>query len=373
MAARPLREHPLSEANALPVAIVLPPREGFSAEAVGAIGLLVQRLASPDDLIVGRAIAETPFEGRRHVAVAAAGCRLSRAPSRYAAGVAAILRGRRVRLIEVHNRPDVATALARRFPRTPMLLVLHNEPRTMRLARTPRSRQALARRMGIVTVSAYLRQRFLAGTYGIDAVVLPNCLDLAAMPPPCPVPARERVILFAGRLVADKGADSFVAACTLALPALPGWRAVMIGADRFRPGAGDTPFLAMLRAAAEAAGIELAGYRPHAAVLEAMARAAIVVVPSRWPEPFGLTALEAMAGGAALVCSGRGGLAELVRGVAAIVDPDRSAEMAETLCRLAADAPERARLGEAGRARAAAYGLPAARTRLHAIRAARLG
>ena len=29
------------------------------------------------------------------------------------------------------------------------------------------------------------------------------------------------------------------------------------------------------------------GYRPHAAVLEAMSRAAIVVVPSRWQEPFG--------------------------------------------------------------------------------------
>ncbi len=339
---------------------------------MGAIGLLVQRLAGPDDLVIGRAIAEAPFEDRRHLAVAPAGCRLSRAPSRYAAGVAALLHRQRVRLIEVHNRPDVATALARRFPRTPMLLVLHNEPGAMRLARTPRSRQALARRMGIVMVSSYLCQRYLAGTSGIDAAVLPNCLDLPALPPSRPASAREPLVLFAGRLVADKGADSFVAACALALASLPGWRAVMIGADRFRPGAEDTPFLAALRPAAKAAGIELAGYRPHAAVLEAMARAAIVVVPSRWPEPFGLTALEAMASGAALVCSGRGGLAELVQGVAAIVDPDRPAEIADTLRRLAADPLARARLGEAGRARAASYDLPVARARLDAIRAARV-
>ncbi|MNI30265.1 D-inositol-3-phosphate glycosyltransferase [compost metagenome] len=41
-----------------------------------------------------------------------------------------------------------------------------------------------------------------------------------------------------------------------------------------------------------------------------MKRAAIALVPSTWAEPFGLTALEAHAAGAALVSSGRGGLRE---------------------------------------------------------------
>ena len=373
MAAQPLRGCSLTaEVGRLPVAVVLPPREGFSAEAVGAIGLLVHRLSRPDELVIGRRVAEAPFADRRHLAVAPPRWRPGRGPIRYAAAVAAILRRHRVRLIEVHNRPDVATALARRFPRTPMLLVLHNDPRTMRLARTVRSRQALARRMGIVAVSGYLRGRFLAGTAGVDAAVLPNCLDLAALPPALPAAARERLILFAGRLVADKGADSFVAACARVLPDLPGWRALMIGADRFRAAADETPFLAALRPAAAAAGIGLAGYRPHAAVLEAMARAAIVVVPSRWSEPFGLAALEAMASGAALVCSDRGGLGELAREAAVIVDPDRPDEIAAALCRLAADVPERERLGEAGRRRAAEHDLPGARRALEAIRAERI-
>ena len=34
-------------------AIVLPPREGFSPRAVGAVGLLVHRLALPGDVVVG--------------------------------------------------------------------------------------------------------------------------------------------------------------------------------------------------------------------------------------------------------------------------------------------------------------------------------
>ena len=39
----------------------------------------------------------------------------------------------------------------------------------------------------------------------------------------------------------------------------------------------------------------MTGYLDHPRVLEAMSLAAIVVVPSRWNEPFGLTALESQA------------------------------------------------------------------------------
>jgi len=49
---------------------------------------------------------------------------------------------------------------------------------------------------------------------------------------------------------------------------------------------------------------------PLAEVRSWMKRAAIALVPSTWAEPFGLTALEAHAAGAALVSSGRGGLRE---------------------------------------------------------------
>ncbi len=353
---------------------MLPPREGFSPDAVGAVGLLVHRLSTPQDLILGAATSRPAFADRRFMPVSPAGFPVMGSGRRYAVGVARLLRDLPPELppelIEVHNRPEIAALLARRFPAVPLTLFLHNDPQGMRLARTPRARRALGRRMRIVAVSEHLRRRFRDGLGAARVALLPNCLDLSALPPVLPSEARDRLILFAGRLVADKGADSFVAACAQALPDLPGWRAEMIGADRFMPGAADTPFLARLRPAAADAGIVLAGYRPHAAVLAAMARAAIVVVPSRWPEPFGLTALEAMASGAALITSGRGGLAELAAGGAAmLVDPDRPGLLAEALRRLAADLPARMLLARAGRARAADFDLPAARLRLAALRA----
>jgi len=142
-----------------------------------------------------------------------------------------------------------------------------------------------------------------------------------------------------------------------------------VGADRFGAASPDTPFLRALRPQARTAGVAMLGYRPHAEVLAAMARAAIVVVPSRWQEPFGLSALEAMACGAALLCSPRGGLAEVTGEAAVPIDPDDADGLAERLAALANDPARRAALGEAGRARARAFDLPHAAARLDALRA----
>jgi glycosyltransferase involved in cell wall biosynthesis len=111
------------------------------------------------------------------------------------------------------------------------------------------------------------------------------------------------------------------------------------------------------------------GYRPHAEMMQAMARAAIVVVPSRWQEPFGLTALEAMASGAALICSDRGGLPDVAGPAALYADPDAPEALAEAIVRLATDPGLRARLAEAGLARARLFDAPAARQNLAELRA----
>ena len=240
----------------------------------------------------------------------------------------------------------------------------------MRGARTAGERADLSRRLGrIVCVSAFLARCWTEGTEALPApAVQPNCLDLARQPPPLPPQSRERRILFAGRVVADKGADSFVAACAEALPELPGWEAVMIGADRFRPDSPETPFTEALRPRARAAGVTLAGFRDHETVMEELSRAAIAVVPSRWQEPFGLAALEAMANGAALVSTRRGGLAELTEDVSVAIEADDVSGIAQAMISLARDPERRAALSRAGLERARAYDLPAARRQLDQLR-----
>lgn len=350
-------------------AMVLPPKEGFGPGGTGAVGLLLRRLAGSAgfrSVVVGMDLGPR-FEG---VDFRVAG--LSRWPGkgswRYARGVLGALRRLRPAVVEVHNRPDIAVYLARRLPRVPVCLVLHNDPQGMRWLRTARQRGRVLRRLAaVVAVSGWVRGRMLEGVAGAVAV-LANCLDLTEVPESPAV--RERVILFAGRVVADKGADAFVAACGKALPLLPGWRAEMIGADRFGPDSPETEFLRGLRPAAEAAGVAMLGYRPHSEVLAAMARAAVVVVPSRWQEPFGLTALEAMACGAALVFAPRGGLPEVVGEAGVPIEPEDPQGMAEALVGLACDPARMAALGEAGRARAEGFGVARAVGELDGLRSA---
>jgi glycosyltransferase involved in cell wall biosynthesis len=247
-------------------------------------------------------------------------------------------------------------------------VLLNNDPQAMRGARRPRERAAMLRRLDRVLVASdWLRARLLDGVDSPHApvFVLHNCIDMASLPPPA---SREKLILFAGRLVPEKGADSFVAACAAALPALPGWRAEMIGADRFRADSPDTDFIRSLRQAATAAGVALLGYRDHPDVLAAMARAAIVVVPSRWQEPFGLTALEAMACGAALICSRRGGLPEIGGDVAVYADPDDPRALSEAIRSLALDDARRRVMEHSGPLRARQFDVTLAATRLAALR-----
>jgi glycosyltransferase involved in cell wall biosynthesis len=359
------------------VAIVLPPGEAFSPGAAGALALLARRHAQHrgvfDATVLGLPPPTPPFADVTFAAVAPRHWWRSRLP-RYGAGVAATIRDLAPDLIEVHNSPIVALTLAARCAPLPVTLILNNDPQAMRRAARVGQRTRLLRGLaGVACSSAYLVGRLCEGVGDVPdpPILLPNCLDLAEVPPPSV--AREKLILFAGRVVADKGADGFVAACALALPDLPGWRAEMIGGDRFGPDNPETSFLHALRPRAAAAGVAMLGYRPHAEVLAAMARAAIVVVPSRWPEPFGLTALEAMACGAALLCSNRGGLAEVTGEAAVPVDPDATGAFAAAIVAVASDPARQAALGCAGLARAKAFGLGVIGPRLDAWRLSACG
>ncbi len=344
------------------VAVVLPPNEGFSPASSGAIGLLAHRLAersSWETTVVG-APCEAPFP--RFAPAAPPRLPLSRA-FRYRLAVGRVLARLQPQLIEVHNRPLLALSLARRFSGVPVCLFLHNDPQSMRGAREARSRARLEAALArVVAVSPWVAER-----WGEGAAVLGNCIELASLPP-SPSP-RERLAVFAGRMVPEKGPDAFLAAWSRAGPP-PGWRAEMFGARRLRPGEREDGFSREIRLRAEAAGVALHGYRPHAEVLAAMARAAIVVVPSRWPEPFGLAALEAMACGAALVCAPVGNLPELCGEAAAFADPHDADAMAAAILSLTGDDARRDAASGAGRERARRCDAAAAAARLDAVREA---
>ena len=351
------------------VAIVLHRRERFGPETAGAIAMVVHRLASaaPERTLVlgcsfsGPVFPDICFQGI-----------VGDSSLAFGIGVIRALRAAAPEVVEVHQQPRLARVIARVLPRTPIFLCLHNDPLDMRGLKRVEQRARLLRNVDrVVCVSDWMKRRYETGIGRSDrVVVLSNPLTLAALPPPAH--QRRPEILFVGRVVADKGVADFIAACRLALPSLPEWSARIIGGDRFGPDSPDTPFLRDMRHAAAEAGVVFEGPRPHARVLEAMSAAAIVVVPSRWSEPFGLTALEAMASGAALITTAMGGLPEVAGEAALYVPPGSPDVLADAMMRLATDPVACATLIEAGLARIARFDTRVIAARMDRLRTAAL-
>jgi UDP-glucose:(glucosyl)LPS alpha-1,2-glucosyltransferase len=343
------------------VVMILPPREHFAPHAAGAISLVVRRYCAltPGAVVMGTLRPQT-FDG------------IAYQPVRGFASTLRALRRLAPDVVEVHQQPRLAMLLALALPGRRISLFLHNDPLTMRGLRTRFGRRfALSLLYRVVCVSEFLAARYRTGLSGVGPAVLPNPLSIAELPPRAP--QRRKTLLFVGRINTNKAPDVFIAACAQSLPHLPGWTARMIGGDHFGPDSPDRPqtdYVMAMREEAGRVGVAFEGPRPHAEVLMAMAEAAIVVVPSRWDEPFGLTALEALASGAALITTGQGGLREVAGEAALFVPPGDAQATAAAIISLATDEASRAALVEAGLAQAARFETASLAGRLEALRPA---
>jgi glycosyltransferase involved in cell wall biosynthesis len=108
---------------------------------------------------------------------------------------------------------------------------------------------------------------------------------------------------------------------------------------------------------------------PHADVMAAWSHCGFGVIPSVWPEPFGLVALEAGVMSKAVVASDVGGLADIVKdGVNGLLVPPRDIpRLSRAMQRLLEDEDLRESLGAAGRERAVEFTIARMTDRLDAI------
>jgi len=116
---------------------------------------------------------------------------------------------------------------------------------------------------------------------------------------------RERTIVFLGRLVSDKGVDLLLQAFSRLRP--PGWHLTIIGDG---PERGPLESLAMDLGISES--VKFLGALQGEPLVRELNRHELMVVPSRWREPFGVVTLEGLACGCVVLASDGGGLPDAV-------------------------------------------------------------
>jgi glycosyltransferase involved in cell wall biosynthesis len=182
-------------------------------------------------------------------------------------------------------------------------------------------------------------------------------------------PARaERLrVVFVGRMIRDKGADVLVDA--VARLDRDDIELTVVGSQNFDAGARLSPFEQDVRTRAAALGdrVRLLPFTPRAEVAAVYREADVVVVPSRWAEPFALTVLEGMASGVPVVASAIGGIPEVTGDAGVLVRPDDPADLAAALEALADDETLRRGIGTRCRRWAQEHDWAAARGRLDAV------
>ncbi len=158
--------------------------------------------------------------------------------------------------------------------------------------------------------------------------------------------ASPPTVAFAGRLVRAKGVDVLLQAFAQVVTQVPGARLLLIGEGPKREAL--SRLIADLQLSSQ---VSVLGHLLREEVERACAAAWMQAVPSRWAEPFGLVAAEAMMRGTAVVASDSGGLAEIVQDdrTGLLVPPGDAQALAQALVRLLQDRELAERMGSAGR------------------------
>ena len=199
-------------------------------------------------------------------------------------------------IVEVHNRPLVFEYLKNRL-NSKFILYFHNDPLTMKGSITVKERNNLLKQCDkIIFISKWVKDRFFKGLNK----KLTNKTNIVyhSVNKQKKLLKKKKYITFVGKLNESKGYDIYREAIIRILNKHKDWKAFSIG-DESR----ERPIIK------HDLHKEL-GFLKHNEVLSFLERTEIAVVPSRWEEPFGRTALEASSRGCATIVSNRGGLPE---------------------------------------------------------------
>lgn len=268
--------------------------------------------------------------------------------------VAAAIRraGLQNRPLLLNNDIELAVFLRRQFPNAFILHLAHND--------NPCHAKFRGQFKSSVNAAAAVSDHCGAWNkdyYGLsDIKTLYAGVDLTRFTPPAQSAPGLPVINFVGRTDSAKAPDLLLRAAGQLARKTKAFRLQVLGSNHYGRSEPDDyqRTLQSLAAGLEAEGVSvhMPGFVDRFALPDALRKAHINVVPSRWPEPFGLVTPEGMACGLATIGSRTGGTPEIIAEAGFLFERDDVDALAGHLERLVCDAPLRAEYGQRARARA---------------------
>ncbi len=202
-------------------------------------------------------------------------------------------------LIEIHNRPLILKEMIK-YIDSRYIIYFHNDPLSMKGSKTIKERLNIISNVEkIIFVSEWTQKRFFINLD--DKLKTKTEIVYPSINPKKKMMRKEKYITFVGKLNESKGYDLFSKSIIKILNEFPDWKAFSLGEEDRRK-----IFIKHHN------HFEL-GFIKHKEVLSLLDKTSISVVPSKWDEPFGRTALEASSRGCATIISNNGGLPETTK------------------------------------------------------------
>jgi glycosyltransferase involved in cell wall biosynthesis len=193
--------------------------------------------------------------------------------------------------------------------------------------------------------SRYMKTELEINGIASDKIKIIHPVPAALQKPHALPPSQSPNVLFVGQVIRGKGVDLMLKALA---ELKSDWKATIVG---------EGSFLDACKQLAVKLGISdrvtFPGWIPHAELDAYYQSASMLLVPSRWPEPFGMVGIEAMARGRPVVAFSNGGIPDwLDHGITGLLVPAANiAAMAVAIQKLLGDTSLAARMGQAGASR----------------------
>ncbi|MET3504573.1 glycosyltransferase family 4 protein [Halalkalibacter oceani] len=247
----------------------------------------------------------------------------------YQEGVVQFLQENSFDIIHIFNRPRLVAAVREHAPNARLVLSMHNDMFTPQKIQAEKALSAIQELDKIITVSDYVGKT-ISDSFPEAAPKLKTIysgVDLGRFVPPTSSQAKEmrnevrqehglvnkKVILFAGRLSANKGADILVQAMNELAKEHSNIALVLVGSKWFSVNE-VSDYVAYVRALAAKLSIPVVntGFVSPNEIQRWFAAADVFVCPSQWQEPLARVHYEAMASGLPIVTTARGGNPEVI-------------------------------------------------------------